>query len=765
VEETQAQSRLVRFGAFEVNLRTGELRKAGVKLKFSGQPFQVLAILLEHPGDVVTREELQKRLWPDTFVDAERNLNTAVNKIREVLGDSAESPSYVETLPRRGYRFIAPLEAIGNGQETRESETIENAVSDAPPTRNKRLVGILVAVGTCLVLVSTGWFVYKRWRPSAPATPVQRPLTRLTFDDGLQTGATWSPDDRYIAYSSDRGGTVDIWVQQVSGGDPIQITKRPGPNSQPNWSPDGKYIAYRSEQGDGGIYVIPALGGTGLERKIAPFGYYPQWSPDSSQVLIRTHFTAIGYPNRFYVARLDGSPPREVLAEFIAKNHLWATSAVWHPDGKRITVWVGSSSPTPAFWTVPLTGGPGIELEIPPAVQKELAEASGETKAGQQLGEYRFHWSPSGDAIYFVRGYRGARNIWKLTVEARTLRATGIDRLTTGPGPESALAVSADGKRLAFTAGSQRIQTWLFPFDAATGQIKGIGNAITSPGRTSIGPELSPDGTKVAYWVPYGESYGPAFGDVRNETWVKSLRDGSEFPVFADNYSRWGPRWSPDGMQLLYERKNPGTNERQLMLWSGQPHEEEPLVAPNTLGVPYDWSRDGKWLLTYRPTGLWLFPFPSSPNVETAAKNIASNPAYQLYQPHMSPDDRWVVFEAIANSPNPESALYVVPASGGPWTRITDGRHWDDKPRWSPDAKTIYFVSGTGGSFNVWGIRFDPSAGKTVGQPFQISKFDSQRLKILGAIPYVGFSLTQDKLVLTMAQESGNIWILDNVDR
>ena len=110
--DTQSPSRPVRFGAFEADLRSGELRKDGVKLKFTGQPFQVLAILLERPGEVVTREELQKRLWPDTFVDVERNLNTAVNKIREVLGDSAEAPRFVETLPRRGYRFIAPITAV-----------------------------------------------------------------------------------------------------------------------------------------------------------------------------------------------------------------------------------------------------------------------------------------------------------------------------------------------------------------------------------------------------------------------------------------------------------------------------------------------------------------------------------------------------------------------------------------------------------------------------------------------------------------------------
>src|SRR6266403_2170142 len=108
--ETDVHLRLLRFGNFEVDLRSGELRKSGSKLKLTGQPFQVLTILLERPGEVVTREELQKRLWPDTFVDVDHNLNSAINKIREVLGDSAESPRFVETLPRRGYRFIASLD-------------------------------------------------------------------------------------------------------------------------------------------------------------------------------------------------------------------------------------------------------------------------------------------------------------------------------------------------------------------------------------------------------------------------------------------------------------------------------------------------------------------------------------------------------------------------------------------------------------------------------------------------------------------------------
>ena len=108
----QNHSRIARFGVFELDLSAGELRKSGVKLRLQGQPFQVLALLLERAGEVVTREELQQKLWPsDTFVDFDHSLNTAINKVREALGDSASSPRYVETLARRGYRFIAPVQA------------------------------------------------------------------------------------------------------------------------------------------------------------------------------------------------------------------------------------------------------------------------------------------------------------------------------------------------------------------------------------------------------------------------------------------------------------------------------------------------------------------------------------------------------------------------------------------------------------------------------------------------------------------------------
>src|SRR5438477_5639925 len=165
VAEAVHSSQLVRFETFEVDLRTGELRKAGVNLKLAGQPFQVLAILLEQPGEVVTREELQKRLWPDTFVDFDHNLNTAINKIREVLGDSAESPRFVETLPRRGYRFVAPVE----GTHTTE------VPGGSGVRQESRMVWIRrtsIPFDVLVLLAAAGFFIYRRLQ--SPASLAQR---------------------------------------------------------------------------------------------------------------------------------------------------------------------------------------------------------------------------------------------------------------------------------------------------------------------------------------------------------------------------------------------------------------------------------------------------------------------------------------------------------------------------------------------------------------------------------------------------------------
>ena len=131
--QTNQAGRIVRFGIFEVDLAAGELRKSGVRVRLQEQPFQVLAYLLQHPGEIVTRDELRQSLWPaDTFVDFDHSLNTAVNKVREALGDSASSPRYLETLARRGYRFLAPVESAHSGRKDAGTEPLVTQLNGSP---------------------------------------------------------------------------------------------------------------------------------------------------------------------------------------------------------------------------------------------------------------------------------------------------------------------------------------------------------------------------------------------------------------------------------------------------------------------------------------------------------------------------------------------------------------------------------------------------------------------------------------------------------
>ena len=760
MDQTLHNGRLVRFGAYEVDLRSGELRKAGAKLKLSGQPFQVLAILLENPGEIVTRDDLLKRLWPDTFVDGDHNLNTAINKIREVLGDSAENPRFVETLPRRGYRFIAPVEGTRPPMPPEPVNTPQ-----APAVRSVRW-GVLrtgVLIGAFVLMAIAGLFLYKLHRASDPVKQ-QRSLTRLTFDEGLQTGATWSPDGRFIAYSSDRGGKYDIWIQQISGGDPIQITKGPDQNWQPDWSPDGRYIAYRSEEGEGGIYITPALGGAGLQRKIASFGYYPHWSPDSSRILFLPAFGFLG--RTAYVVALDGSRPREILTNLPADHSL--AFSTWHPDGKRITGWifvglVPVGNPVPAFLTEPVDGGHAIESRFPPDLQKQMDALAAVPGVPEWRMDFGFAWAPSGKALFFERSFRGARNLWRMTVDPATLQPTNVERLTMSAGLDAELSVSPDGTRLAFTSERQQIRAWAFPFDANHGRVTGPGEPVTSTGIEAWSLDLSQDGKKLGVW---------GVRDGKAGVWETSVPNGREKPLVAtDSYYRGAPVLSPDGKRAAYPRvkdlNGDQVGESQLVVWSSDNRTEDPVEPEGSpFAVVYDWSPDGKSVLVTRfndsSPSIWQVFVDPSLSGKSSARQIISDPNYELYQAHFSPDGRWIVVNAVKKL---TSSIYAIPAAGGPWIRITDAKQYDDKPRWSPDGKTIYFLSDRRGFFNVWGVHFDPVKGRLQGEPFQVTSFETPTLMIPKNPAAIDISLAADRLVLPLAQTSGNIWILDNVDR
>src|SRR5437016_8863143 len=261
----QAQNAVVRFGVFEVNLRSGELRKHGLRLRVPGQPFKILVFLLERPGGVVTREELQKSLWPDdTFVDFEHSLNSAIKKLRAVLGDSAEYPRYIETLPRLGYRFVAPVDAsevplvaVGGKGSAPQQASAHHELSDAgkstvgPGSRMRRALGFVALLATlaAAALLSVS---LRRTR----ALPFEMTTTTRLTSDGKSFKAVISPDGRYIAHTSIRSGQESLRVRRATMLHDVEIVP-PGPVRYVGitFSPDSEAVYYVTHTAEG----VPAV--------------------------------------------------------------------------------------------------------------------------------------------------------------------------------------------------------------------------------------------------------------------------------------------------------------------------------------------------------------------------------------------------------------------------------------------------------------------------------------------------------------------------
>lgn len=353
------------FGDFILNVHSRELLNRGVRVKLQAQPLEVLVLLVDRRGELVTREELRQRLWDsNTYVDFDQGLNKAIKKIREALNDSADDPKYIQTLSRRGYRFVGNITWDGQPSSTPDASPLANnlrPLSSATAGKHKLWLGLIaVAVILAAGIIAT-WLVLRNRSAIRPIGDAHPALTRLTFDSGLQFGATFSPDGRFIAFSSDRGGKFDIWLQQMGSAAPHQITTLPGHNWQPDWSPDGSQIVFRSEGDQDGLFVVPAFGGQ--ERRISTFGYRPRWSPDGKQILFEDTFApGLG---KTYVTTADGQAPREILAAFFGKEHITTRSVEWYPVGERVSV-LGGSDEDGGFWTLDLDGRHVVSRKLIP---------------------------------------------------------------------------------------------------------------------------------------------------------------------------------------------------------------------------------------------------------------------------------------------------------------------------------------------------------------------------------------------------------------
>jgi DNA-binding winged helix-turn-helix (wHTH) protein len=264
---------VMRFGSFEVDLRAGELRRAGLKVKLSGQPFDVLVALLEKPGQVVTREELHEKLWAqDTFVDFEHGLNKAINRVREALGDDADNPRFVETLPRRGYRFVAPVMrpvpelAIDAALQSTSPSPV--TVPDDMPDRNrentKKLAYYTVALIVVFIALLGGTLMLWRSRsqPSGQLRVVR--FVRVTNDGQAKSGPMVT-DGLRIYFNEILPGQIHSLAQvSTTGGEVVRFPTALGRPRLLDLTPDGGelLLADYAETGANSLWIQPLVGGS-----------------------------------------------------------------------------------------------------------------------------------------------------------------------------------------------------------------------------------------------------------------------------------------------------------------------------------------------------------------------------------------------------------------------------------------------------------------------------------------------------------------------
>ena len=753
-------------------------------MPITSKTFDVLVVLLEHRDHIVSKDELLNRVWPDTAVN-ENNLARQISSLRRALGQRPDQHEYVITSPGHGYRFVAnvqdipdvPMELLA-ARDAHSHVLPERAMNladswpgDRPvpieqisgvtthdsdpgssirPTAPWRSFWTVVAASCGLLATTMGAALLLRSADTKPEP--RRTLQRITYDEAaLPRDAAWAPDGQWVVYANDRAGNADLWKQRLGDPDPVRLTTSEANESQPQWSPDGQSIVFRSERDGGGLYVIPADGG--VERIVSSFGYEPRWSPDGTLILFKRSVVLPDLPT-IYVVGLDGKPPRSVRPDVLGQFS--SLHASWHPDGRRISIWGTIRKGEAGFLTVPLDAGSPSTPEISAQVRQDLASVS----AG------RFVWAKSRRYIYFEGRAGDTQNVWRVTVDPLAEKwIDGPERLTTGAGQETNVAISPDGTRLVFTATSSRTRLWAFPFDPAGGRITGQPYPITDGSTGEVDFDARSDGSKVAYRTVRAG---------RNELWERSIIEGQERLLLSSTDWRFTkPLWSPDGARLAFSRCAKRDNTVAVAVLNTAGGGERVLTKPGYVEMlGSDWSKDGEAILgacrfsQSERYSTCLVPVSSANEAgDSSVRVIASDPKRNLFNQRFSPDQRWITFLAHDLLYASTSTVYVTSSAGGPWQAVTDGAWFDDKPRWGPDGRILYFVSNRTGVANVWGRRFDDTTGTSIGEPFPVTSFRSAQFLLTPRTVQMDIAITATDLLLPMSESRSEIWMLDQIDR
>jgi Tol biopolymer transport system component/DNA-binding winged helix-turn-helix (wHTH) protein len=740
------------FGPYSLDLNTLELRKGNTRLRLKGQPLDILICLLEEPGQTVSRDELQHKLWPEgTFVDFDHSLNAAVNRLRERLHDSAENPRYIETVPGVGYKFVAPL--AEPQPETAAAEgvltpiEIKNdvlLVKRAKAFRNGisilKITASLIAAAVVLASIRF-WFF----------TAEQQVLTRITNEAAVATDPAVSPDGRFLAYASDRGNgkTLNIWIHdRMHDVTDRQVTFDNADAHEPSFSADSSRIVYRSERAGGGTFVVPALGGEPV--LMANEGRSPRFSPDGRWVAFwrGALMTALGNGvpwGAIYVIPSSGGSPKQVGTDLS-----WGGYPVWSPDSRFLLVFVDAVqgvTPYADWWAIPLSGEPSIKTGIIPFLIRQGFPSSMANGIPRPV-----QWTSK--SIFFAADHGDTSNVWKLDFTLKSRLIKNLKRVTSSTNSDMCPAIAPDGT-VYFASLNRRTGIWSLSMDTERAVARGQPSRVSSSVLPEISASSSLDGRRLAF-IKLTSGH--------TQTWVRDLATGVQLPLGeTSGPDHWAPRISRDGKWVAYATMD---SRLYVVSSSGGP----PLLAAEPCAWAWDWSHDDSTLLVRKP-----IPDPAVYRLDLQSHTLTTfltRGKTRITQSRYAPDDRWIVFDLVANDPTSgpltQARIVVAPLKNGnagapdTWIPIGHKTGWDDKATWSLSGTRMYFLSDEDGFRCIWTQVLNPQTKVPITPPIAVYHFHQARASLLNVgLAELNLAVAKDKVFFEVGELTGSIWKID----
>ncbi len=618
-------------------------------------------------------------------------------------------------------------------------QDLEAGRLDAPAAsaRSRRRLWMPLAA-TALAAVALGGFAAWRARPLPPAQELWQ-VVRLTADTGASLFPAISRDGKLVTYVSDRAAadSMDLWVQQIDTGDPVQLTRGLGACRDPGFSPDASKIVLHCGAEPGGIYVVPTFGG--LPKRLGD-GEWPQFSPDGSQISYRT--SASGGNNAaqsIWIVPSNGGTGKEIKI-----GKALGGTPVWSPDGKGLLfIGFGDSSDgrDERDWYY-VSAESGV---VTPTGARQRLEAAG-LDLGRNLGV------TMGGAL-FAHGNIESTNIYRLPLDGTLQKATGDPLpVIVGAGFNFSPTASQDGRRIAFAVGNNMsTNIWRAAVDSRTGQVAGAPTRITSGLGLSLAPSPSRDGKRLSYLGGSRRSPEIRIRDLETGT-DQRLAEAKEWSYLV---------LSPDGSTVAF------SSDLRLgsAIYSVQATGGLPKKICGTCGRPVEWFANGTKLLIDNagPKQREIHVLDVASGQSTLLLKHAD---FQLTMPRLSPDGRLLAFTAVR--PGRARRIYLAPFTGQPvpeneWTVLIDGSDLDRQPFWAPSGNAIYFVSDRDGSRCVWAQRVDAATRRPAGEPFAAHHMHQFRFNLndIGDSASVGLSVANGQLFYAAFELQSNVWLAE----